>query len=171
MKLLLLAAALSACAAQTREVSASIGYAGTGDDEGSLGKGIAGGFAIGYRTSGRWGFEADYGVSRNYRDNIGGREYRGVAHAVLGNALVHFSKSRAQPYLLVGAGLMNYSSGGRSGTGAAGALGFGVKGMLTDRLFIRPEVRLTVGVTGGLKTAIEAPASVARFTMGIGYRW
>lgn len=171
MKLLLLAAALSACAAQTREISASIGYAGTGDDEGSLGKGIAAAGAIGYRTSGRWGFEADWALSRNHRDNIGGREYRGVAHALLGNALLHFSSGRTQPYLLAGGGLMNYSSGGRSGSGGAFALGFGVKGMLTDHVFLRPEVRLTVGVTGGLKSAIEAPASVARFTMGIGYRW
>lgn len=47
---------------------------------------------------------------------------------------------------------------------------FGVKGFLTERFFVRPEMRLLVGsAPSGL--GFEAPISNLRFTFGGGYRW
>ncbi len=149
-----------------REISGSVGFASTGHDEGSVGKGVAGGFAVGWHGDRRLGVEFDYGYSQNKRDDL----FSGRTHTALGNVLVHFGKSRAQPYLLGGGGLLHHTNlGGRvfgfrneSRASLAGAVGFGVKAFINDHWFVRPEVRVT------LTSSFD---SVARASVGIGYRW
>ncbi len=149
------------------------GFAGVGksyDDEGSIGSGFAGGFGVGKRVTRRIGLEAEYTRFHHKREIAGGAfTWEGSANLFTGNFLLHFSpEGRVQPFLLVGAGGMTYEGGG---PGFAWNCGAGVKGYLTDHLFVRPEFRISHGRYDRGVLQPEPPISNLRFQFGIGYRW
>lgn len=152
------------------ETHASIGAGGTYDDEGSIGSGLSASFGAGYRLTPRFGVEGEYTYLRFRRDFGIIGEWKGGAHTVTGNALLHFRpKTRVQPFLLLGAGALSHTSG--DGPGFAWTAGAGLKGYLSDHIFLRPEIRFTSGRYDRRPFQPEPPISNLRFQFGIGYRW
>ena len=152
------------------ETHASLGAGGSYDDEGSIGSGLSASFGAGYRVTPRFGVEGEYTYLRYRRDFGAIGEWKGAAHSFTGNALLHFRpNSRLQPFLLLGAGGLSHSSG--DGPGFAWTAGAGLKGYLTEHIFLRPEFRLTSGKYGRLPFQPEPPLSNLRFQFGFGYRW
>jgi hypothetical protein len=175
--LLLAAGCLTAADPPRRDVFGFVGYGKTYDDEGSLGAGLNGGGGFGYRLTRRFGVQGDVNLFRTRREfGAGYPDYTAHGALVMGNGLLHFSSSAVQPYLLFGAGLLNYTNdvdfGGapvnRSGTGFALDVGFGVKAFLRPNLSLRPEVRI---YAGGAGSAVERPFSDLLFSIGVGYHW
>lgn len=161
------------------EVYGVIGYGGNADDEGGIGKGVAGGGSVGWRVTPRFGVEFDVNAYRHVRDFGGNGRFSGRGEYYTGNLLWHFSRGRIQPYVVGGAGALRHTLtttlsgpglGARTISGFALDLGFGVKGFISDRWSIRPEVRGWAGGSG-VEGGIEAPLAHGRISIGIGYHW
>ena len=152
------------------EVHGFIGGGKSYDDEGSIGSGLSGGFGIGKRLTRRIGVEGEYTRFHHRREIAGGAFlWEGSANLFTGNLLIHFSPdSRAQPFVLIGAGGMSYEGGG---PGFSWNCGAGVKVYVTDHWFIRPEFRISSGKYDRAPLQPEPPLSNLRFQFGVGYRW
>jgi hypothetical protein len=159
-----------------QEVFGVVGVGKSYDDEGSLGSGFNGGGGFGYRLSRRWAVEAEVNVFRTRREfssQVPAFQANG-AHAML-SGLLYLTQGRGQAYVIFGGGLLHTNvvrgfggGAGRSASGGAVNLGGGVKASISPRVFVRPEVRL---LSGGSGPAIEAPFSVIRVSLGLGYQW
>jgi hypothetical protein len=156
------------------------GFIGIGknyDDEGSIGKGLSTGGGWGYRLSSRFGMEGELNWFRNKRE-FGSMypPFQGDGMFLMGSGLWYFTQGRVEGYLIGGAGLAHYRtkvdfSGNevhRSGNGFAANFGSGVKVHITERIYLRPELRILMGNAG---SAIEAPLRHLRLSVGMGYRW
>lgn len=153
------------------EVYGHIGAGGSYDDEGSVGSGLFTGFGGGKRVTRHIGLEGEYTYFRHDRTiALGQFRFKGSGHIFTGNFLYHFRpEAKVQPFVLVGAGGLNYSDG--DGPGFAWTAGVGLKAYLTDHIFIRPEVRLSSGRFDRVPLQPEPPVSNLRFQFGAGYRW
>jgi len=159
-----------------RELFGVVGVGKTYDDEGSLGSGINGGAGFGYRLSRRFGVEAEVNLFRTRREfssQFPAFEANGAQ--VMGSGLLYLTQGRGQVYLVFGGGLqhVHVASGfggpvGRSGSGGAINFGGGVKILVSPRVSLRPEARVFAGGSG---SAVEAPFSVIRVSLGVGYHW
>ncbi len=153
-------------------------YGGVGggrfyDDEGSLGRGLT------YRTGVEWrplncmGLEAELlGIHHTRSDAF---QVRGNARALSANAVYYFSRSKAQPYVLGGFGLLKvdyrYSWPGtangefqKSKTEPALNFGVGVRLFISRRWSLDPQFRW----------AISAPSAYAignYFSTSLAYQW
>lgn len=137
------------------------------DDEGRLGAGVSGGSGVGYRLRKRLGVEAEVSGFRSERDFGAGREpFRNGGVFVMGNALAHFGPSRAQFYLIGGAGVASVRNrnSGRSESGFAIDCGAGFKFFAAEHIYVRPDFRI-FGKSGG------ALYSLMRIGIGVGYSW
>jgi opacity protein-like surface antigen len=168
LAVVLLAAPL---AAQQRkaDVFGLIGVGKVYDDEGSLGRGVAGAGGIGLRLTKRLGVEGEVNAFSTKRDF--GRIVPPFQHSgahVMANALAHFGPQRSQFYLLGGVGLLHVKnkSTDRSDNGFNVGLGFGMKIFATERLYIRPDFRIFGGSTS---QAVESPFTMLRIGVGLGY--
>jgi opacity protein-like surface antigen len=158
------------------EVFGFVGYGRILDDEGSLGDGVNFAGGVGHRFTRRLGVEAEVAGFRHSRDIGADRGYKGSGVLVLGNAVIHLSNGRVQPYLLGGAGVLHYrnkpqsdvSSRTVTGTGFAMDAGVGLKIFASEHISIRPDFRLVAGSAGD---AIESPFIDLRAAIGIGYHW
>lgn len=160
-----------------REVFGSIGIGKTYDDEGSLGQGLNGGGGFGYRLTHRFGVEAEVNAFRTRRDfSSAFAPFQASGALVLGNGLLYLNRGRGQVYLIGGAGLLHVRNrvrfGGvplnRTDRGLAVGLGIGVKIFATKHFVLRPDARIYGGNSG---SAVEAPFTDLRFSMGAGYCW
>jgi hypothetical protein len=160
-----------------REIFGVVGIGKTYDDEGSLGSGINGGGGAGYRLSRRFGVEAEVNAFRTTREFASSLpSFAAHGAHVTGSGLVYFGRSKANPYLIFGAGLLHITNtmdfGGiarnQSADGLSVNIGFGLKIFVSRHLALRPEFRL---YTGGGSPAVEAPFGDARLSMGLGYHW
>jgi len=160
-----------------REVFGQIGVGKAADDEGSLGSGVNGGGGFGYRVMPRLGVEAELNAFRTTREFASSLPaYRATGFHLMGNGLLYLSRGKAQVFILAGAGIVyaHVASGfagspaQTSGSGLAANVGFGVKGRVTEHLWVRPEIRVFAGSPGGV---IEPLFSDLRASIGLGYRW
>ena len=152
------------------------GGAGIGkfyDDEGSLGKGWT------YRTGAEWrplsrlGLQGELvGIHHTRGDYF---NVRGDAAMFSGNAVYYFSRSRVQPYLLAGIGVLktSYNYGWPAGdprrysvskTETQLSLGGGMQVFLNRRWSLDPHLRLAASAPSGY-------ALVNYFSISAGYHW
>jgi len=162
------------------EIFGAVGFGRTYDDEGSLGSGLNGGGGIGYRIRSKFGLEFELSGFRHEREtSFGSLSFAGHGVFATGNALYYFGSGsgRVQPYIIGGAGLLhkrNTSSfEGQPpldiwGTGLALNIGTGANIFPVPRFSIRPVFRIFSGKAG---SAVEAPFSVIRASVGLAYHW
>ena len=152
------------------------GGAGIGrfyDDEGSLGRGVTYRAGAEWRPLSRLGVEAELlGIHHSRNDAF---QVRGNGLSLSANARFYFSRSKVQPYVLGGSGLLRtdyrYSWPGtvngefrRSKTEPALSLGAGIRFFINRRWSLDPQIR----------TAVSSPsyyAIVNYFSMSLGYHW
>jgi opacity protein-like surface antigen len=169
--------ALAAVAAgQTRypnEIHAHAGGGWTYDDEGSIGTGVSVAGNLTRRLTSKVAVEGDVNYFRHKRE-LSFAVWKGTGVFATGNLLYHFTRSRVQPYVLAGIGLMVYNpdfaAESDNSTGWAWGFGFGIKGFITDRVSVRPEWRVYLGHPER-NNGPEPPISHSRITVGVGYRW
>jgi hypothetical protein len=177
MRLAMLAALAAVASAQTRypnEIHAHVGGGWVYDDEGSLGTGVSIAANLARRLTSKVAVEGELNYFQHKRE-LSFATWRGSGAFATGNLVYHFSRSRFQPYVLAGIGLIVYSpdtGAPNTGTSAGWTWGFGtgVKGFITERISIRPEWRVYVGHPER-NNGPEPPISHSRITVGLGYRW
>jgi opacity protein-like surface antigen len=143
------------------------------DDEGSLGRGVTYRAGAEWRPLTRLGIEAELlGIHHTRHDYF---QVRGNGLSISANALFYFSRSKVQPYVLGGIGMLKtdyrYSWPGtangefhRSETEPALNLGAGIRFFINRRWSLDPQIR----------TAVSSPsyyAIVNYFSMSLGYHW
>jgi Outer membrane protein beta-barrel domain len=179
--LLLMPSAASAQDYKARwEVFGTVGYGGTWDDEGGVGKGLDVGGGFGVRAIHKIGFEGSVNRIRHLREfSSSPVRFEGTAVFATANAVYHFSESQVQPYVIGGIGMLwheDRSSGllpsrpPIDASGFAKNFGGGIKVFLSKHVSIRPEFRIFIGDLGGIG-GVEPPFSVMRGSVGIGYHW
>jgi opacity protein-like surface antigen len=153
-----------------REVFAHVGWARSYDDEGWIGSGVYAGAGAAIRLSRRWNLRGEFDYLHHHRDRYGFRS-RGDGLFLMGNFIAHFRPDRrTQPYILFGPGLLVYRNRLLDSTSAGLALnaGFGVRTRVSGRVFLRPEMRMTLAAPG---RHVVDNLQAFSFTMGAGYGW
>ena len=162
------------------EAFINFGRGVTYDDEGSLGSGFNVGGGIGYHLTRKLKIEAEVNRIPFEREFSSGVRTEGTSVFVNANAVYHFSDSRARPYVIGGVGLLHYKNRSdfsaetppdrSTSNGFAYNFGGGIKGYLTKKLSIRPEVRLYSGNLNRL-VRTEPPLRILQVSVGFGYNW
>jgi hypothetical protein len=162
------------------EVFGTLGYGGTWDDEGGIGRGLDVGGGLGLRATRKLGFEGSINRVKHVREfDSSPVRFEGTAVFASANALYHFSESRAQPFVTGGGGAFwheDRSSGlgpPRAPLEAGGFVfnfGGGVKVFLGKHVSLRPEFRIFIGDPGG-GGGVEPPFSLMRGSIGVSYHW
>ena len=150
-----------------------VGGGGFFDDEGSLGRGLTYRTGVEWRPLSRLGVEAELlGIHHTRSDYF---EVSGNALSLSGNAVYYFSRSRIQPYVLCGLGLIKadyrYSWPGttngefhKSTTEPAFNFGLGIRLFVSRRWSLDPQFRL----------AVSSPSYYAignYFSTSLAYHW
>ena len=162
------------------ELFGTLGYGGTWDDEGGVGRGLDIGGGLGVRATRKLGFEGSVNRITHVREfNSSPVRFEGTAVFAGANALYHFSESKAQPYVIGGVGML-WHEDRTSGlgpprppidaSGFAYNFGGGIKVFLSKHVSLRPEVRVFIGDLGGLG-GVEPPFSLMRGSIGVSYHW
>jgi hypothetical protein len=180
MGLLLLApAALAQDMERRGEVFGSLGGGKAYDDEGSLGKGLDMGGGVGIRLTPNIGIEGQVNRIDYERNLFSGARFAGSAVFSTANLLYHFSKSKAQPYVVGGFGFVHHENRSRfpgdevlakrTSNGFATNFGAGVKLFLNKKFSIRPEFRVFLADAAG--SGVEPPFSIGRASVAFTYHW
>lgn len=172
------------------EVFGSVGWGRLFGNQGSVGTNVNLGGGIGIRPFRKLGFEFE--VNRMNQRALGQQRFNletivlhseGTATYFTGNLVYHFSTSRVQPYLLVGAGGVHYDGRIRvrplnlgpelvveeADTGFAFNFGGGAKIFLHRKLSLRPEFRFFAAGPG--VTVVNTRLSKIRLSVGLAYHW
>jgi hypothetical protein len=162
------------------EVFGTLGYGGTWDDEGGVGRGLDIGGGLGVRATRKLGFEGSINRIRHLRKfSTSPVRFEGTAVFASANALYHFSESSTQPYVIGGVGALwheDRSSGlgpvrpPLDASGFAYNFGGGVKFFLSKHVSLRPEFRIFIGDLG-VNGGVEPPFSLMRGSIGVSYHW
>lgn len=172
------AASVSPLRAQTYggavSVHGSLALAGYWSDEDFRGNGASFGGAVDFFPTSVLGLELGVDGGEHSRSFAGGVAFDGRAIHVSGNVLLRFSRSRIQPYVIGGAGLLHARTvrtepGGdefeSEDDALMGNIGVGAFLFANPRVSVRPELRV-VGYDAG------APLSLYyRASFGIGYHF
>lgn len=164
-----------AAAGETWSVSGAASYGRTYDDEGNIGSGLGADVGASYRLTRRFSLGGEYALLRNKRE-FPFATWRGRTQHAAANLFVHFGSGKVQPYIIGGLGAVHHTSlseprviqGSDSAFGWAWSGGFGVRGYVTDKVFVRPEVRLWVA-DGGISKVVEPLLSTLQVSVGVGY--
>lgn len=171
----LLALSPTALTAETVSVFGAAGYGKTYDDEGNIGNGVSANLGVSYRLTRRFSVGGEYALLTNKRE-FTFATWRGRSYNAAANAFLHFGSGNVQPYVVGSIGALHHVvlseprvlPGSNSATGWAWSGGFGVRGYVSEHVFVRPEVRVWAG-RGGISRVVEPYLSTLQFSMGVGY--
>lgn len=158
----------------TVSVHGSLALAGYWSDEDFRGNGVSVGGAVDFFPTSVLGLELGVDGGDHSRSFADGVEFDGNAIHVSGSALLRFSRSRVQPYVIGGAGLVHARTartepGGEEfeseGDALMGNLGLGAFLFVRPRVSVRPELRV-VGYDASAPLTLYYRAS-----FGIGYHF
>ncbi len=164
-----------AASAETLSVFGAAGYGKTYDDEGNIGNGASAGFGASYQLNRRFSLGGEYALQTNKRE-FSFATWKGRTQHAAANLFFHFGSGTVRPYLVGGIGAVHHTvlseprvlPGSNSASGWGWSGGFGVRGYVTNRVFVRPEVRLWVS-SGGINRVVEPLLGTFQFSLGVGY--
>jgi hypothetical protein len=159
---------------RTVSVHGGLGLGGFWSDESFNGNGLSFGGAVAVFPTSVLGFEVGVDGGAHSRDFDSGVRIEGTAAYFSGNVLIRFSRSRVQPYLIGGVGLLQSSTDridlsgepldltGESGEDTVmGNVGVGLFLFASPRVSVRPEFRV-VAYDDSSPVTFYYRASVAR---------